>query len=65
MCHITNTLLFCEIADCFTRNFDELFKSETPSIPMDLGGMGERMVTVEDNEKLINIPAETEIKAAI
>lgn len=54
-----------EIVDYFIKNFEELFKSNSPRIPLELEGLGEKVVTIEEIENLICIPNEKEVKKAI
>lgn len=53
-----------KIEDYFVQQFDELFKLECPSMPTNLGGLGEIVVTDEENENLISILEESKKKGS-
>lgn len=54
-----------EIGDYFTMKFQDLYKSKYPSIPLEVGGIGCNYVMEQENEELIRIPAEQEIKDSV
>lgn len=54
-----------EIGDYFLKNFADVYASDSPSIPEDLGNLGFNPITQEKNEKLLEIPFEKEIKDCI
>ncbi|KAF3442021.1 hypothetical protein FNV43_RR15937 [Rhamnella rubrinervis] len=54
-----------DIERYFLNQFQNLFESTYPHIPEDLDNLGEHLVLDEDNENLMKVPSEEEIKASI
>lgn len=54
-----------EIQNYFKKQFEELYTFECPSIPKGLEGISQHLITEEENEQLLHIPKEDEIKEAI
>lgn len=54
-----------EIAEYFINNFQNLFSSDQPSISHDLDELIPAYITDEENNNLMKIPQEEEIKKTI
>lgn len=49
----------------FLGKFEDVFSTEIPSLPQTLGDLGFQSISTEENDFLMSIPAEVEIKVCI
>lgn len=54
-----------EISYCLVKKFVDLYCTSSPTFPGDLNGLGNKLLTIEENLGLIRIPNLEEIKKAI
>lgn len=54
-----------DIKNYFMECFEKLFKYDYPFVPDGLEGISQSLVTTEENETLLQIPDEEEIKATV